>query len=302
MKKQSLYFLLFLSINFADPESFYSDSYAVLIGINKYQERPLDYAVADAEDIKSLLIDKFNFPENNVSLITDEEATRENIKDELFRVAKSTKKNDRLLVFFAGHGETLQLDDGGDVGYLIPVDGDFNNLYTSAISMNEIRQISSIASAKHILFLVDACYGGLLAVDSRGLGLDRKTEGYLKKITKDKARQVITAGGKGERVFEKAEWGHSAFTKNLISGLKDELADMDDDGYITANELGTYLKKKVTVDSHNIQTPQNKRLTSDEGEFVFKTDFSTEPKNKTMEMSSGKIEKVERDGVESREK
>ena len=35
----------------------------------------------------------------------------------------------------------------------------------------------------------------------------------------NKARQIITAGGRGEKVIEKSEWGHSAFTKNLLSGL-----------------------------------------------------------------------------------
>jgi len=34
-------------------------------------------------------------------------------------------------------------------------------------------------------------------------------------------------------------------------------------------ELGTYLKKKVTIDSNNQQTPKTRNLTTDEGEFVF---------------------------------
>ncbi len=278
---------------FLSADSFYSDSYAVIIGINDYEKvNRLNYAVADAEAIKSLLVSKFNFPESNISLITDKEATLKNIKNSLFEVSTSTKKNDRLLVFFAGHGETFELSEGGEIGYLVPVDGDYDNLYTSSISMNEIKQISSIANAKHVLFLVDACYGGLMAVDSRGL--DRKTKGYMKKITKDKARQIITAGGKGERVVEKAEWGHSAFTKNILTGLEEGLADIDNDGYITTNELGTFLKKRVTIDSQNHQTPQERRLTSDEGEFVFLVNSVNikERKNKL-------INKVDENKVES---
>jgi hypothetical protein len=34
-------------------------------------------------------------------------------------------------------------------------------------------------------------------------------------------------------------------------------------------ELGTYLQKKVTIDSDNRQTPKTRNLSSDEGEFVF---------------------------------
>ena len=60
---------------------------------------------------------------------------------------------------------------------------------------------------------------------------------------------MITAGGRGEKVMEKAEWGHSAFTLNLLRGLVDGDADLIADGYITANELGTFLREKVTINS-----------------------------------------------------
>jgi hypothetical protein len=44
---------------------------------------------------------------------------------------------------------------------------------------------------------------------------------------------------------------------------------MDNDGIITAQELGAYLKRKVTIDSNNQQTPKTRYLSTDEGEFVF---------------------------------
>ena len=56
---------------------------------------------------------------------------------------------------------------------------------------------------------------------------------------------------------------------NLIRALEDGNADYNDDGYITADELGLFLKEKVTIDSENKQTPQSRRFTSHEGEFVF---------------------------------
>ena len=70
-------------------------------------------------------------------------------------------------------------------------------------------------------------------------------------------------------MIEKAEWGHSAFTKNILSGLKDSKADTDSDDIITAQELGTYLRKHVTIDSENQQTPVKRRFGNDEGEFIF---------------------------------
>jgi TolB-like protein len=157
--------------------------------------------------------------------------------------------------------------------------------------MEELKQIALMSEAKHILYLIDACYGGIATVGSRGLDAI-KTPNYIEKITKNKARQIITAGGRGEKVIEKAEWGHSAFTLNLNRGLKDGNADLNADNVITANELAVYLKEKVTIDSDNQQTPQYGRMTTQEGEFVFVYPIDLLSKF-SLPSSSGKIKRHE---------
>ena len=260
--------LLFAFCLAVTTEDIYDDSWAVIIGINEYEHvDELNYAVQDAEAIKDLLISNFNFPKENIIMLTDEDASLTNIKTKLFEVATSVNKSDRLLVYYAGHGETYNLKSGGERGYLIPVDGNLDNIFATCLPMSDIKEVANVTEAKHVLFLMDACYGGLLAVDTRGLS--KSTPGYIDKITRDNARQIITAGGKGEQVIEKSEWGHSAFAKNLLHGLETGIADEDSDGYITADELGSFLKKRVTIDSDNFQTPVKRRFGSDEGEFVF---------------------------------
>ena len=260
--------LLLSSLSAITNSQFYNDSWAVIIGINKYQNiRGLNYAVDDANDIKDLLLNKFNFSNENIILLRDQDATKDNILTALYETAEKVGDNDRYMIFFAGHGTQKKLPAGGDKGYLLPVDADTSKLYLTGIDMNIIKDISNETNAKHVLFLMDACYGGLMAINSRGL--DTKTPGYMRKITKDKGRQIITAGGKDEEATERTEWGNSAFTKNVIRGLQDEMADKNDDGYITVNELGNYLQIKVTQDSDNAQTPQIRRYGTGEGEFVF---------------------------------
>ena len=250
-------------------DDIYDNSYALIIGIDKYQNvQPLSYAVKDAESIQNILINSFDFLLENITLLKNEEATKQNILKSFSDITKKAEDSDRVLIFFAGHGETMDLPGGGEKGYLIPVEGDSDDLYLTGLPMEELRQIALISRAKHMLYLVDACYGGIAAVGSRGIN-SKITPNYIDKITKDKSRQVITAGGRGEQVIEKPEWGHSAFTLNLKRGLKDGRADINDDGYITANELGLFLREKVTIDSENQQTPQYGRMTSQEGEFVF---------------------------------
>ena len=254
-------------------EDIYDNSYALIIGIDKYENVSiLDYAVKDANSIASLLKDNFNFPAKNIKVLINDKATYSNIRNNLDEISSSAKENDRVLIYFAGHGMTLDLPEGGEMGYLLPVDGKRDKLFVTSIPMDDLKRISSMSQAKHMLFLVDACYGGLAATGSRGLS--STSPNYIEKITKDKSRQIITAGGRGEEVIEKAEWGHSAFTLNLLRGLEDGKGDLNDDGYITADELGLFLKEKVTIDSDSQQTPQSKRFTSQEGEFIFVTNIS----------------------------
>ena len=201
-------------------DDIYDNSYALIIGIDKYENvQNLDYAVDDANSIRSLLIEQFNFPPENITLLVNEKATYTKIKKSLSHVTRKASKNDRILIFFAGHGETIDLPESGEMGFLIPVDGEKGDLYGTSLEMDELRKVSSLSKAKHILYLVDACYGGLAAINARAL--DVSSSGFIDKITRNKSRQIITAGGRGEPVIEKAEWGHSAFTLNILRGLRD---------------------------------------------------------------------------------
>ena len=262
-----------LQIQSVDPTTgevldLYQNSWAIIIGIDQYRNiTPLDFAVSDAQSFKNLLTNKFKFPQDNIIYLSDAKATLNNIKEAFYTISKKAKPNDRVVVYFAGHGETEKLPLGGEMGYLIPVEGNINKIYLTSLPMSEIKILSDRIPAKHVLFIIDACYGGLAAVQSRAVNKNEK--GYLKKVTKANARQIITAGGKNEQVIERMEWGHSAFTYKLIDGLDKELADYDDDGFITATELGVYLKSSVSKISNNQQTPKFANLTTDEGEFVF---------------------------------
>ena len=264
-----LYFYVFLLLTTALGSAIYDDSWALVVGINDYDTvQDLNYAVEDALAIKNMLINQYGFKRSNVRYLIDKEATQSNIKKELSNLRKKVGENDRVVFYFAGHGETEELGiDEGDIGFLLPSDADADDLYYSAIDMEELKRISTMSKAKHMLFLVDACYGGLAAVNTRSLSTS--SPNYIDKIKEESARQVITAGGKEEKVIEKDEWEHSAFTKNLLAGLKDNKADQNQDGYITGSEIGLYLQEKVSFDTENYQTPQSRKLTTHDGEIIF---------------------------------
>ncbi len=244
------------------PGSFYHKSWAIVVGINKYDKwPPLEYAVSDAQAVAKKL-GEIGFDE--VIEILDKEATREHILTVLgSELPKNVGPEDRVLIFFAGHGQTESLLDGKEQGYIIPVDGDITNYFTTAISMQQVREISERIPAKHILYAMDACYSG--QGFTRALGVDPAINGYIQKITSLRSVQMITAGGKEEQVAELQ--GHGIFTQYFLRGLEGE-ADRDNDGVVTASELGAYLMPQVSRASGNLQTPQYGRFDG-EGEMVF---------------------------------
>ncbi len=171
-----------------DDTTFYAKSWAVVIGINMYQNFPsLEYAVNDATAVATRLR-SMGF---EVFELLDREATKEHI----LRVLKeqlpaSVGREDRLVIFYAGHGAAGILPSGEEVGFIIPSDGksEFEGrqleiidgeLYvdeyesfaerTDFLSVDDIREISDTVAAKHVLYVIDGCYSGFLdpAVYSR---------------------------------------------------------------------------------------------------------------------------------------
>ena len=96
-----LLFAYGLAVTTADIQD---NSYALIIGIDKYQNvRSLDYAVKDAEDIQSMLMDKFRFQKDNICLLKMRKLTRLQFYKKFPTSPKKTGDNDRILIFIAGH-------------------------------------------------------------------------------------------------------------------------------------------------------------------------------------------------------
>ena len=241
----------------------YNNSWALIIGINAYPNSPLSYARQDADAVRNILIKKFNFPEENTVFLADEEATRAAIFETFLKFAQEPiDPNDRILVFFAGHGYTYT-GKRGEVGYLVPVDGTPDNL-ASLIRWDDLTRNGDLILAKHMLFIMDACYGGLAITRSPGPGSMR----FLKNMLQRYTRQVITAGKADEVV---ADTGgpipeHSVFTGHLLQGLDGNAATSD--GVICANGLMAYVYEKVAKDINSRQTPHFGFVDGD-GDFIF---------------------------------
>jgi len=244
-------------------DRFYGKSFAIVVGINEYEKwSALEFGIADAEAVKARL-EREGF--DDITVILGREATQRRILTALYDyLPKNVQRDDRVVFYFAGHGQTHELPGGGKEGYIIPVDAGVDDFTSTAISMEQIRGLSSRIAAKHILYIMDSCYSGLGF--SRGMiTVSPELEGYLRKMASMRAVQIVTAGGKGEQVQEKG--GHGLFTTYFLKALDGE-GDLNRDKVVTGTELGAYLRPAVSNASNQAQTPLYGRLEG-EGEFLF---------------------------------
>jgi len=242
----------------------YDNCKALVIGINKYKNvSPLIHACNDAEKVAEILKDKFNFAEENIALLKDGKATKDNIIQEFHGFTQNnTNPDDKLLIFFAGHGHTIT-GNRGEVGFLVPVDASPNDTST-LIRWDELTRNAELIKAKHILFIMDACYGGLAITRAPSIGSRR----FLKNMCQRYSRQVITAGKADETVADAGGplTKHSIFAGHLLQGLDGAAAT--EQGIITANGIMSYVYEKVGNDANSHQTPHYGYIEGD-GDFIF---------------------------------
>src|SRR3989441_11130331 len=147
------------------------ERWAVVIGVGAYESAGiprLKYTVSDAEAIHQTLIGPAGFKKENVLLLTDRserKPTLKNIKWALGTfLARSAKKDDTVLIFFAGHGapeaDPRGLERDGLAKYLIPSDADPDDLYSTAFPMDELQTIFGRIEAERVVAFLDACYSG----------------------------------------------------------------------------------------------------------------------------------------------
>lgn len=83
--------------------------WAVLIGINDYpgDSGDLPYSISEISSFKSTLLNKGNWNESYIKMITDLEATHDNIIDTLEWLGEQETSKDISIVYLVGHGSKI---------------------------------------------------------------------------------------------------------------------------------------------------------------------------------------------------
>jgi len=249
--------------------------WALVIGINNYTHWPvLNNATNDVDVLSRILINKYGFEKNKIIKIIDQQATEENIYDTFSLLHSKLKRNDSLLIYYAGHGHL----DKFELAYWVPYNAKKKQV-SSYISTQRINHMIAKLPARHVFLVSDSCYSGGF-IKHRGVSFDNlKEDRYFIENTLRISRQVLTSGGV-ELVSDSGKQGHSVFAYYFLKELQSS-----NELYLPASMLSAKVEKIVARNAS--QEPHWSRLGNsgdEDGEFFF---INTNTPNVTQSLSKG---------------
>ena len=227
-------------------------NYLFVIGIDQYQHiRKLNNAVRDAKTIHDLLLTRYQFSskEDTTICLFDQDATRENILEQLEAFESLITKDDNLLIYFSGHGT---MNERKTKGYWIPVEAQQKR--SQYISNSDIRDRLEEINAHHIYLIIDSCFSGSFV---------HRSEEFTKRVYKFPSRRVLTSG-RNEVVSDGRRGSHSPFASCVITFLEKQ------QGSLSSSQLEQYVKENTPRNAHQVPDAASIHGVGDKGgEFVF---------------------------------
>jgi hypothetical protein len=257
-------------------------SYALLMGVSEYTY--LESLPRVKDDLKKMA-DALQGLGFTVVQVENGRLTAANVRSPQDYFAQvSMTSEDRLLVFFAGHGYRRR--EGDKIRGYLALSNARNGEGKSAntIPMEEFVAWTQRVPAKHLLVLLESCFSGL-AVGGRDVQMmgpggtpappsttpDPVT---LNQLSRDPGRYLLMAGDENQPVPMGNAWGGGLFAHAIVQGLAGR-ADGDRDGFVTARELYPWVRSYVSAEAFKVLgasvTPLIKDLhpVVSKGEFVF---------------------------------
>jgi replicative superfamily II helicase len=223
----------------------------LFIGIDRYRApvNRLSCAVADARALGSLFADTL---EGQASIVVDDEATGQRIRDEL-RNLQTVEEDDLVVIAFSGHGtETHEL---------VPVDVDPANLLETTISLDELAQALDQIPSKNLIVFLDCCFSGgfggarVFSPSSARSAFEDRTQ--VEALARGEGRIVVAASAAGEPALETAGLGHGLLSFHLVHALQGA-ESLVVNGRIALLDLFNYVMRQVQLSAnamHEVQTP-----------------------------------------------
>lgn len=260
------------------PMSYWATSHPkvhyVIIGIDSYpnwfvwndkenKSMPVpnyDVSARDALAFKSVFVDQ-NRMSGTCYLLTNNNATKANIRYAIEKAAWAAGPNDYLVVYFSGYAdwEIWAGEVTEPLDHIVPYDGknygDINQAVNSVITDGELESWISSFPNNNVTVILDVAYAATF-ID--GVVREQSADEFELLALKNKGYTVLAAARSDERTKVSPKVG-SLFTLSLIKGIN-EIPN----SYITAYQLFEYARyqmqvvEKVTDQNPVFEGPQNR--------------------------------------------
>jgi tetratricopeptide (TPR) repeat protein len=235
-------------------------TYALLIGVSKYQRLPqeqwLQFADADATLFEKHVLSPRGggLPPENVLKLTDDKATTAAMRNafQTFLKGRATKK-DTVLVLIAGHG-TVE-SPGSKGAYILTHDSDPQDLAGTAMPMAEVQTLinDELSKVGRVAVFVDVCRAGNI-----GSIKNTTVNTMVEKLGEAEGEILgLMASRPKELSYEGPQFGggHGAFSYFLLKALAGA-ADKNGDGKVDVNEVINYVQSEVSKSTNDKQHPR----------------------------------------------
>ena len=224
--------------------------YLLAIGISNYDnpDLKLKLAAKDARDFTAAILRQKGllYEDVVVRLLTDKDATKDNILEGLDWVQRETTHNDVAMIYLGGHG----LNDNIGNFYFLPVGADPERVRTTCLMFGEIKITVAAVSGKIVVF-ADACHSGNILGGRKGPDIN----GLVNELSSVENGAIVFTSSTGNQYsLEDLSWGNGAFTKALVEGLNGK-ADLFGKGTITVKTLDAYVSERVKALTKGQQSP-----------------------------------------------
>lgn len=219
------------------------ERYAVVVGISDYpgEGSDLNYADDDANEMYDALTEVYLFDPNNVTLLTDMDATRPAILTAIENIPADANE---IVFFFSGHGMRGVAEDW-DNEKIDEAIVAHNGEELVPIWDGELREEFAAFTASRIVFIFDSCLSGGMRSDLEGQG-----------------RVIAMATTESGLAYESTAWEHGEFSYYFIDEgmFHGEANTHDYDGdsilkepeQVTAEEAYDYAKANCKYDKPTI--------------------------------------------------
>ncbi len=235
------------------------DLYYLGIGVAEHPQVSLQFPAKDVTGLEKVFKQQQGKVYRRVvtKTLINQQATRGNLINAIQTFFKPAKLGDIAILFISGHGMNTSM------GYhFVTYDADVENLAATGASWQIFNAINDLKA--NVLLLADTCHAGAITGNSKWQQQSQADPNQFLRAANLHNVVVFASSSGGDYSIEDKKWGHGAFTKALIDGLKGGAAY--DEGVVTLSFLQRYVKKTVQKLTDNAQTPTIPKV-SGSGEF-----------------------------------